>query len=177
MCMCVRACVCVRAYQFGQAPLAEDPARAGQVVVSADPAPHVEPLSGAPWGGAVLPVEQNQLLLGPHRTALQHTLQLGGHGAGQSNAHSSWREYPSVRATCSLTGRTANQDHIQANFGNSQPEAGAFKQQRIYSPVAPESRCTSAPPHCSPRPRRAPAPPGPPSGCSRPGGCSAGSRG
>ena len=74
--MCVRACVCVRAYQFGQAPLAEDPARAGQVVVSADPAPHVEPLSGAPWGGAVLPVEQNQLLLGPHGAALQHALQL-----------------------------------------------------------------------------------------------------
>lgn len=65
-------------HQFGQAPLGEDPAGTGQVQVSGDPAAHVEPVHGASGRRAVLPVQQHQLLLGAHRAAFQHALQLEG---------------------------------------------------------------------------------------------------
>lgn len=44
--------------------------------VSGDPAPHVEPVHGSSGWGAVLSVQQHQLLLGTDRTSLQHPLQL-----------------------------------------------------------------------------------------------------
>ena len=78
-------CVCV--YQLGQAPLGEDPARAGQVEVSGDPAPHVEPLHGASRGGSVLTVQQHQLFLGSHRAALQHALQLRARAGQRQTRH------------------------------------------------------------------------------------------
>ena len=75
-------------YQLWQAPLGEDPARAGQVEVSGDPAPHVEPLHGASRRGSILTVQQHQLFLGSHRAALQHALQLRVR-AGQSQTQHS----------------------------------------------------------------------------------------
>lgn len=63
-------------YQLGEAPLGEDPAGAGQVHVSGDPAPHVEPLHRSLGWRSVLPVQQHQLLLGPGCSSLQHPLQL-----------------------------------------------------------------------------------------------------
>lgn len=65
-----------RRYQLGEASLGEDPPRTGQVQVPGDPAPHVEPVHGPSGRGAVLPVQQHQLLLGTDRAALQHALQL-----------------------------------------------------------------------------------------------------
>lgn len=44
--------------------------------VSGDPASHVEPVHGSSGWGAVLSVQQHQLLLGTDRTSLQHPLQL-----------------------------------------------------------------------------------------------------
>lgn len=60
----------VGGYQFGQAPLGEHPAGAGQVQVPGDPAAHVEPVHSALGGWAILAVQQDQLLLGSHRTSL-----------------------------------------------------------------------------------------------------------
>ena len=72
----------LNSYQFGQAPLREDPSGTEEVEVSGDPAPHVEPVHSSFGWGAVLSVQQHQLLLGPHRTSFQHALQLEGrHGA------------------------------------------------------------------------------------------------
>lgn len=63
-------------YQLGEASLGEDSTRAGQVEVSGDPASHVEPVHGSSGWGAVLSVQQHQLLLGTDRTPLQPALQL-----------------------------------------------------------------------------------------------------
>lgn len=91
--VCVSLCMCVYiGYQFRQAPLGEDPVWTGEVQVSGDPAPHVEPLHSALRRGTVLPVQQDQLLLGPHCTALQHPLQLGdrGHSTGTTGSYPQW---------------------------------------------------------------------------------------
>ena len=99
VCVCVCVCfyVCLCPYQLRQASLGEDTARAGDVQVSGDPAPHVEPLHGALGWRPVLPVQQHQLLLGPHGTALQHPLQLktrqrerGMDGAGEGWEKEEW---------------------------------------------------------------------------------------
>lgn len=58
-----------QSYQFGKAPLREDPSGTGKVEVSGDPAPHVEPVYGSFGRGSVFSVQQHQLLLGPHRTS------------------------------------------------------------------------------------------------------------
>lgn len=63
-------------YQFRLTPLGEHSTGAREVMVSGDPAPHVEPLGRPSGWRAVLSVQQHQLLLSPDCTALQHLLQL-----------------------------------------------------------------------------------------------------
>jgi hypothetical protein len=85
--VCVYVCVVLvrihertgstRSHQFGQAPPGEDTAWAAEVQVARAPAPHVQPLHSVGWCWALLPVQQDQLLLGTHSCALQHPLQLG----------------------------------------------------------------------------------------------------
>lgn len=70
-------------YQFGQAPLREDPSRTRKVEVSGDPASHVEPVHSSFGWGAVFSVQQHQLLLGTHSASFQHTLQLEGRHRAQ----------------------------------------------------------------------------------------------
>lgn len=65
-----------RHYQFRLTPLGKHSAGARQVMVSGDPAPHVQPLGRPSGRRAVLSVQQHQLLLSPNCTALQHLLQL-----------------------------------------------------------------------------------------------------
>lgn len=65
-----------RPHQLGQASPREDAARAAEVQVAGAPATHVQPLHGARGSRPVLPVQQDQLLLGTHGCALQHPLQL-----------------------------------------------------------------------------------------------------
>lgn len=65
-------------HQLGQAPPGEDAAWAAEVQVARAPAPHVQPLHGAGGRRALLPVQQDQLLLSTHSCALQHPLQLKG---------------------------------------------------------------------------------------------------
>ncbi len=70
-------------YQFGQAPLREDPSGTRKVEVSGDPASHVEPVHSSFGWGAVFSVQQHQLLLGTHSASFQHTLQLEGRHRAQ----------------------------------------------------------------------------------------------
>ena len=65
-----------RPHQLGQASPGEDAARAAQVQVAGAPAAHVQPLHGAGGCRPLLPVQQDQLLLGSYGRALQHPLQL-----------------------------------------------------------------------------------------------------
>lgn len=67
-----------QSYQFGQAPLWEDPSGTREVEVSGDPAAHVEPIHSSFGWGAIFSVQQHQLFLGTHGTSFQHTLQLEG---------------------------------------------------------------------------------------------------
>lgn len=71
-----RRWVAASPYQFRLTPLGEHSAGARQVVVSGDPAPHIQPLGRPSGRRAVLSVQQHQLLLSPNCTALQHLLQL-----------------------------------------------------------------------------------------------------
>lgn len=65
-----------RPHQLGHAPPRENAAGTAEVQVARAPAPHVEPLHGARRCWPLLPVQQDQLLLGTHGCALQHPLQL-----------------------------------------------------------------------------------------------------
>lgn len=76
----------VHAHQFGPAPPGEDPSGAGEMEVSGDPASHVEPVHSSSRRGAVLFVQQHQLLLSANRTSLQHPLQLEGGDTGRHTA-------------------------------------------------------------------------------------------
>ena len=73
-------------HQLGQAPPGEDAARAAEVQVAGAPAPHVEPLHSAGRCRPVLPVQQDQLLLGARSRGLQHPLQLRESGAPRQAA-------------------------------------------------------------------------------------------
>lgn len=66
----------VAPYQLGGAATGEDAPGTLDVQVARAPAPHVEPLDGAGRAGAVLAVQEDELLQRAHRRVLQHLLQL-----------------------------------------------------------------------------------------------------
>lgn len=63
-------------YQLGGAATGEDTSGTLDVQVARAPAPHVEPLNGAGRAGAILAVQEDQLLQRTHCRVLQHLLQL-----------------------------------------------------------------------------------------------------
>lgn len=82
----------VSPHQLGLTPLGKHSAGARQVMVSGDPAAHIQPLGRPSGRRAVLSVQQHQLLLSPNGAALQHLLQLQDNGqvSGRTSGVSSF---------------------------------------------------------------------------------------